>query len=153
MNIAKLGISSAIKSTFNHKPTSKTTLTLSILETHLQKCQNLKQFTQILSQMILTGFIKDNYASSRLLKSSTDLPFIHIDHSRKIFDHIENTSTFSWNTMMRGYLQRSYPKKAIFVYRLMVLNYVCSDKYTHRFLCRLARSDYPNGRGKSFMIM
>ncbi|KAI8531725.1 hypothetical protein RHMOL_Rhmol11G0157900 [Rhododendron molle] len=98
--------------------------------------------------MILTGFIKDNYASSRLLKSSTDLPFIHIDHSRKIFDHIENTSTFSWNTMMRGYLQRSYPKKAIFVYRLMVLNYVCPDKYTYPILVQASAIRLSEWEGK-----
>ncbi|XP_057493881.1 pentatricopeptide repeat-containing protein At3g62890-like [Actinidia eriantha] len=134
MNIAKLAVSPAIKSTFNLKPTLKTTITLSILEAHLQKSQNLKQFTQILSQMILTGFIRDTYAASRLLKCSTDSPSIHIAYSHKIFNHVENTNAFMWNTMMRAYLQRNRPQETTFLYKLMLVNNVCPDNYTYPIL-------------------
>ncbi|XP_059652255.1 pentatricopeptide repeat-containing protein At3g62890-like [Cornus florida] len=138
MNLAKLSFSSAIKSTLNQKPTLRTTLTLSILDTLLQKCPNPKQFNQILCQMILTGFIKDTYASSRLLKFSTDSPFIDIDYSHKIFNHIEDSNGFIWNTMMRAYLQRNNPQKAIFLYKLMLENNVDPDNYTYPILVQVA---------------
>nr|POE93130.1 pentatricopeptide repeat-containing protein, mitochondrial [Quercus suber] len=85
--------------------------------------------------MILTGFIRDTFAASRILKHSTDSPFIHIHQSFQIFTHIENPNGFIWNTMMRAYVQRNYPEKAIFLYKLMVDNNVGgSDNYTHPIL-------------------
>ena len=121
-------------------------MNLSILETHLPKCQNLKLFNQILSQMILTGFIRDTFAASRILKYSTDSPFIHIHQSFQIFNHIENPNGFIWNIMMRAYVQRNYPEKAIFLYKLMVHNNVGgSDNYTHPILiqaCAIRLSDF-----------
>ncbi|KAJ6928566.1 pentatricopeptide repeat-containing protein [Populus alba x Populus x berolinensis] len=128
--------------TFTLKPTS----TLPILETHLQKCQNIKQFNQILSQMILSGFFKDSFAASRLLKFSTELPFININKSYQIFSHIENPNGYICNTMMKGYMQRNSPCKAIWVYKLMLESNVAADNYTYpilfqSFSVRLAEFD------------
>ena len=132
MKLSKLNqLSSALKSTFNHKPTFKPTITLSILETHLHNCHNLKQFNRILSQMILTGFISDTFAASRLLKFSTDSPFIGLDYSLQIFDRIENSNGFMWNTMMRAYIQSNSAEKALLLYKLMVKNNVGPDNYTY----------------------
>ncbi|XAR52718.1 hypothetical protein NMG60_11020926 [Bertholletia excelsa] len=138
MNVAKLGVSvsAATKSILIHKRTLTTTITLSVLETHLQQCQNLKQFNQILSQMIMTEFIRDTYAASRLLKFSTESPFIHLDHSRKVFDQIENANTFIWNTMMRAYLPKNDRQNSIFLYKLMLVNNVSPDNYTYPILVR-----------------
>ncbi|KAK4595520.1 hypothetical protein RGQ29_013835 [Quercus rubra] len=148
MNFIKVNpFSSTIKKlTLYEKLTLKPTMNLSILETHLPKCQNLKLFNQILSQMILTGFIRDTFAASRILKYSTDSPFIHIHQSFQIFNHIENPNGFIWNIMMRAYVQRNYPEKAIFLYKLMVHNNVGgSDNYTHPILiqaCAIRLSDF-----------
>uniref|UniRef100_A0A7N2L4E9 DYW domain-containing protein n=1 Tax=Quercus lobata TaxID=97700 RepID=A0A7N2L4E9_QUELO len=96
--------------------------------------------------MILTGFIRDTFAASRILKFSTDSPFIHIHQSFQIFNHIENPNGFIWNTMMRAYVQRNYPEKAIILYKLMVDNNVGgSDNYTHPILiqaCAIRLSDF-----------
>ena len=114
--------------------TLKPILTLPILETHLQKCQNIKQFNQILSQMILSGLFKDSFAASRLLKFSTELPFIHTNQSYQIFSLIENTNGFICNTMMKGYMQSNSPCKAIWVYKLMIESNVTADNYTYPIL-------------------
>ncbi|XP_057960895.1 pentatricopeptide repeat-containing protein At3g62890-like [Malania oleifera] len=135
MSLAKLKHSSAVKSSLNLKSTPKTTINLSILETHLHQCRNINQFNQILSQMIFTGFIKDTYAASRVIKFSTESPFIHLRYSRKVFDdHIENLNGFSWNTMMRGYLQRDDHQTVVFLYKLMLENNVVPDNYTYPIL-------------------
>lgn len=149
MNLAKLNLSSAIRSTLNNKPALKTSINLSILNEQLLECRNHKQFSQILSQMILTGLITDTYAASRILKFSTDSPFIPVDYSDKIFNHIENPNAFIWNTMMRGYLQRNHPHKAVFLYKLMLENNAYPDNYTYPILVQAisARLSALEGKG------
>ncbi|KAL3591071.1 hypothetical protein D5086_009711 [Populus alba] len=84
--------------------------------------------------MILSGFFKDSFAASRLLKFSTELPFININKSYQIFSHIENPNGFICNTMMKGYMQRNSPCKAIWVYKLMLESNVAADNYTYPIL-------------------
>lgn len=127
-------LSSVIRLISNYRAVFKTTINLSVLETHLHQCGDFKEFKQILSQMILTGFINDTFAASRLLRFSTDLPFIHIDYSFQIFNVIENPNGFICNTMMRTYVQRNYPQKAVSIYKLMLDRNVGPDNYTYPIL-------------------
>lgn len=126
-----------IKSTSSYKSAYETTINQSIVDTLLLQCQHFKQFNQILSQMILTGFIKDTYAASRILNFSTaQSSFISVNYSRQIFDHVENSNGFIYNTMMRAYLQTNHPKETIFLYELMLKNKrsVYPDSYTYPLL-------------------
>ncbi|XP_031738844.1 pentatricopeptide repeat-containing protein At5g66520 isoform X2 [Cucumis sativus] len=128
-----------------HKPTFKPTINLSILEFHLNRCQHINQFNQILSQMLLTGFIRETYAASRLIKFSTHFPFIHIDYTRRIFNFIENTNCFMWNMMIRAYIQTNSPHFAFTLYKSMLSNYLGADNYTYPLLiqaCSIRRSEW-----------
>ncbi|XP_022983674.1 pentatricopeptide repeat-containing protein At1g08070, chloroplastic-like [Cucurbita maxima] len=141
-------LASAFKSSLIHKPTFKPTIDLSILEFHMKQCQNIKQFDQVLSQMLLTGLIRDTYAASRLIKFSTDFPFTHIDYTLRIFNLIENTNCFMWNMMMRAYIQRNSPHFALNLYKSMLFKYLEADNYTYPLLiqaCSIRRSE---GEGK-----
>ncbi|KAH7542929.1 hypothetical protein FEM48_Zijuj02G0127500 [Ziziphus jujuba var. spinosa] len=84
--------------------------------------------------MIFTGFIKDTFAASRLLKFSTDLPFIHVDYSFQIFNLIENSNGFICNTMMKAYVQRNCPQKAISFYKFLLDRNLGPDNYTYPIL-------------------
>lgn len=87
--------------------------------------------------MILTGFITDTFAASRLIKFSADLlPFIDISYSFKIFAFLESPNGFIFNTMMRAYIQRNVPQKAICLYKLMLKNNVGVDNYTYPLLAQ-----------------
>ncbi|XP_024031273.1 pentatricopeptide repeat-containing protein At1g08070, chloroplastic isoform X2 [Morus notabilis] len=141
-------LSSALQSTLYHKLNLRTTINLSILETHSTKCQNLRQFKKILSQMILTGFIKDTFAASRLLKFSTDFPFVHIDYSFHIFNLIENSNGFIWNTMMRAYVQRNCPQKAVYLFKCMLEENVGPDNYTYPILIHACAIRLSENEGK-----
>lgn len=147
MNLAKLNV---IKPTFHGKPSSKFTLNISILDTILLKCFNMKQFNQILSQMISTGFIQDTYAASRIIKFSTDSSFVGIDYSHKLLNRIENSNGFSWNTMMRAYIQRNKPQDAIFLYKLMLKNNVYVDNYTHPLMIQACAFRLAEFEGREF---
>ncbi|PRQ42430.1 putative tetratricopeptide-like helical domain, DYW domain-containing protein [Rosa chinensis] len=131
------------------------TINLSILETHLPKCKNLKQFNQILSQMILTGFIRDTYAASRVLKFSTDSSLSDIDLSLRIFNHIENSNGFIWNTMMKAYIQRSCPQKTLSLYKLMLGKNGDRDNYTYPILvqaCAMRASEFEGKQMHSHIL-
>ncbi|KAL3538303.1 hypothetical protein ACH5RR_001669 [Cinchona calisaya] len=147
MNFAKLNV---IKSTFQRKPSSKTTLNISILDTILLNCFNLKQFNQILSQMISTGFLQDTYAASRIIKFSTDSSFVGIDYSHRIFNQVENSNGFIWNTIMRAYIQRNKQKEAILLYKLMLKNNVCVDNYTYPLMIQACAFRLAELEGREF---
>ncbi|KAF3452903.1 hypothetical protein FNV43_RR03336 [Rhamnella rubrinervis] len=136
MNCVQLKhLSSAIRSISTHRHVSKTTFNLSHLETPSYKCRDFKEFKQIVSQMILTGSIKDTFAAKRLLQFSTrDSPFIHLDYSYQIFNVIENPDASIYNIMMTAYIQRNYPHRAIPFYKLMLYRNVGPNVYTYPFL-------------------
>ncbi|KAK4427587.1 hypothetical protein Salat_1527600 [Sesamum alatum] len=105
MSSAKLSAFSAIRSSVNRKPTSRTTINCSNFDSLFLQCRNVKVLNQILCQMICTGLIKDTYAASRILKFSTELPFVGSGYSYKIFTNIEDSNGFIWNTMLRAFAQ------------------------------------------------
>ncbi|KAL4573194.1 hypothetical protein LXL04_019992 [Taraxacum kok-saghyz] len=101
--------------------------------------------------MIITGFIKDTYAASRILNFSTGQSSSnYLHYSRKIFDCIENPNGFIYNTMMRAYLQTNYPKETIFLYGLMLnnKNNVYPDSYTYPLLIQACIARCSNLEGK-----
>lgn len=140
--------SSAIKSCVNLRLSLRPTINLSVLETKIQRCQCLKQFNQIFSQMILTGFIRDTYAASRLIKFSTDSNFIHIGYSLQILNHIENPNGFIWNTMMRAYLERNSPREALNLYKLFLVKDAIPDNYTYPILLQSCAARFSEFEGQ-----
>ncbi|KAL8489253.1 hypothetical protein ACS0TY_025238 [Phlomoides rotata] len=135
MNSAKLSAFSAIKTSFNQKSSARRMITYSGLDTLFFQCKNLKLFNQILCQMICTGLVKDTYAASKVLKFSTDSPFIQVDYSHKIFTSIDNSNGFIWNTMLRAFVQGNRAHDSIFLYKSMLKNhFLCIDNYTYPIL-------------------
>ncbi|CAN1784530.1 Pentatricopeptide repeat-containing protein At2g13600 [Linum perenne] len=130
MNLIKISNLSA-----SVKPSTRNpTLTHTILDTLLQRCRSLSHFNQIVSQMIITGFLDDTFAAGKLLKFSTDSLFIPLTHSHRIFTHIRNPNGFVYNTMMRAHVQRNNPEQALLVYKLMRGDSVGPDTYTYPLL-------------------
>ncbi|XP_019417956.1 PREDICTED: pentatricopeptide repeat-containing protein At3g62890-like [Lupinus angustifolius] len=139
------------KSCLNLKSTLRQTINLSILDTHLlPQCQSINQFNQILSQMLLTGFIKDTFAASRLINFSTHSTFIPFHYSLQIFNILHNPNGFIWNTIMRSYLEhKNSPHHALYLYSLfLVSGNAFPDNYTYPILlrCCAARSSEFEGR-------
>ncbi|KAJ8447100.1 hypothetical protein Cgig2_022829 [Carnegiea gigantea] len=125
---------SAVKSALNHKPALKPSINLSILETLLSKCRDLKHFNQILSQVITASLIRDTYAASRILEFATGASFVTLDSSRKIFNQIKDSNGFIWNTMMKAYLLRNSSKNVMGLYKTMLSCTISPDNYTYPIL-------------------
>jgi len=84
--------------------------------------------------VIIAGFIKDTYAASRILKFATGSSFIHLDYSRKIFNQIEDSNGFIWNTMMKAYLLRNSSENVMGLYKMMLSYSISPDNYTYPIL-------------------
>ncbi|CAI0551823.1 unnamed protein product [Linum tenue] len=84
--------------------------------------------------MVITGFLGDTFAASRLLKFSTDSLFVPIAHSHRIFTHVRGPNGFICNTMMRAHVRRNRPEQALLVYTLMRDGDVAADTYTYPIL-------------------
>jgi len=112
----------------------KPSINLSILEILLSKCRDLKHFNQILSQVITASLIKDTYAASRILKFATGASFINLDSARKIFNQIEDSNGFIWNTMMKAYLLRNSSENVMGLYKTMLSCTISPDNYTYPIL-------------------
>ncbi|KAG6528373.1 pentatricopeptide repeat-containing protein At3g62890-like [Zingiber officinale] len=113
---------------------TRSTITLSILESSLQKCRKPKEFLQIHAQMVTTGFTKDTFAASRLLSFAVASPFFNLDYSYQLLMQIDTPNAFTWNTLMRGYIQRHYPQFCLPLYSLMLGRNMVPDNYTHPIL-------------------
>ncbi|XP_020686721.1 pentatricopeptide repeat-containing protein At1g05750, chloroplastic isoform X1 [Dendrobium catenatum] len=122
-------VSSSLKSVIARNP--RVSINLSILEERLWKCQKLKDFFQIHAQMTVSGFINDSFAASRLLSFCTGFHFLALDYSRQLLNQIENSNTFSWNTIMRAYVRRNVPQCCLPLYRLMLKCDLVPDNYSH----------------------
>ncbi|XP_057792017.1 pentatricopeptide repeat-containing protein At3g62890-like [Salvia miltiorrhiza] len=149
MSSAKLSAFSAIRSSLNQKSASRSTITCSELETLLTQCRNPRLFYQILCQTICSGLIRDTYAASRVLKFSTDSPFVQIDYSHKIFTNIDNPNGFIWNTMLKAFVQRNRAEDAIFLYKSMLKNgFMSIDNYTYPILIQCCSLRFSELEGK-----
>ncbi|KAJ4835796.1 hypothetical protein Tsubulata_029230 [Turnera subulata] len=85
--------------------------------------------------MILSGLLReDTFAASKVLKFSTESPFIRINQSCKIFDYVENPNGFVYNTMMRAFIQRNKAYYALSMYKMMLEGKVEADNYTFPLL-------------------
>ncbi|KAL2468680.1 Pentatricopeptide repeat-containing protein [Forsythia ovata] len=99
--------------------------------------------------MVSTGFIKDTYAASRILKLSTDSNFIHINYSHNIFCHIENPNGFIWNTMLRAFVQRNQAQDSILLYKSMLKkSFLCIDNYTYPILIQGCAVEFAEFEGR-----
>ncbi|KAH1153866.1 hypothetical protein GYH30_049484 [Glycine max] len=123
---------------------------VSTLDSLLQSCKCPRHFKQLLSQTILTGLITDPYAASRLINfSSHSTTLVPFHYSLRIFNHLRNPNTFTWNTIMRAhlYLQNS-PHQALLHYKLFLASHAKPDSYTYPILlqCCAARVSEFEGR-------
>ncbi|KAF3437116.1 hypothetical protein FNV43_RR19869 [Rhamnella rubrinervis] len=151
-------IFSPLRLLLNNKSVPKTAINLSVLKSSLLRCQVLKEFKQILSQMILNGLIKNKFAAKTLLKFSTgSLASIDLSYSFKIFNLIDNPDASIYNIMIIAYLRRNYPHRAIHFFKLMLSRNVRPKVYTYPFLIeacaiRLSWHEWPFKPERPFKI-
>ncbi|CAI0412399.1 unnamed protein product [Linum tenue] len=122
----------------NENQSSRSTIPAFILSNPilhlLEKCKSISQLKQIQSQMVLTGWIADGQASSRLIAFCAMSQSRDIDYCISILDSIEEPNAFSWNFAARGCVESGRPEKAFVLYKRMLGRGFRPDSYTYPLL-------------------
>ncbi|KAL3641054.1 hypothetical protein CASFOL_016022 [Castilleja foliolosa] len=82
----------------------------------LQSCQKTSQTAQIHALMIKAGLDQDPFPLSKLL---AQVSIQDIQYATSIFNHIESTNLYMFNTMLRGYSISDDPQKGLILFNRM----------------------------------
>ncbi|XP_042515270.1 pentatricopeptide repeat-containing protein At1g08070, chloroplastic-like [Macadamia integrifolia] len=98
---------------------------------NLQKYKDKNQLNQILAQTISTGLLHNPFNASKLVSTFALSPLPGTTCiARLIADRIDGLDSYTWNTVIRGYLQGESPKKAILIYAHVRRKGLKVDSYT-----------------------
>ncbi|GFP87866.1 pentatricopeptide repeat-containing protein at2g42920 chloroplastic [Phtheirospermum japonicum] len=101
-----------------------------MLETN---CHSITDLKKIHTHLIKTGLSRDTIAASRVLAfcaTSSSAP--DLDYAYSVFRQIEKPNLFTWNTIIRGFCQSSYPHVAIQLFvEMLVTSPVRPERLTY----------------------
>lgn len=97
-----------------HSPKPSTILTI------LQGCNNIKRLKKIHAYVIISGLQHHVTISNRLLNFCAVSVAGSMSYALHLFHHMDNPSTESWNSIIRGFAQGSSPHQALLYYNAMV---------------------------------
>ncbi|XP_031482835.1 pentatricopeptide repeat-containing protein At4g21065-like [Nymphaea colorata] len=110
----------------------------------LEQCQSLGQLKEVLCYIITAGLSHDHFAMSRVLYFCA-ITSPNLDFACLVFSQIERPNSFSWNTMIRGFVSSGQPVMALSLYSRMLRDGMLPDKYTYPFLFKACGSLARNG--------
>ncbi|XP_071696304.1 pentatricopeptide repeat-containing protein At3g26782, mitochondrial-like [Rutidosis leptorrhynchoides] len=119
--------------------------TISEIDTHydkiIQSCNTLPLLTQIHSVLTTTGIIKQSvHLSARVIIKYAD--HLHLNEARSVFNETDHeSSSFLWNTMLRGYANNGYCTEALWFYSLMRESGIKPNNYTFPFVLKSCAVD------------
>ncbi|MQM10506.1 hypothetical protein Taro_043398 [Colocasia esculenta] len=101
------------------------------------------QLRTFLAYTIVAGLFWNPFVASRVLHCSCCAEMADMSFASLIFRQMEQPSTFSWNTIIRGFAESEEhsPSLAFSLYRQMLERRVPTDKYTYPFLLKACRSE------------
>ncbi|PIA50826.1 hypothetical protein AQUCO_01200234v1 [Aquilegia coerulea] len=104
----------------------------------LQKCKKISEIFQIHAQLITKDLISNPFTVSRLIIATTSNASSTMDYAELVFSQIEQPQphTFIWNSMIRGFVENSKPRKAFEFFNKMQKESVNRDNYTYPFVLK-----------------
>ncbi|KAF3438175.1 hypothetical protein FNV43_RR20932 [Rhamnella rubrinervis] len=95
----------------------------------LEKCSNMSHLKQIHAQMLRTGLFSTHS------RPATLLPFAlfrtrNLHYARLVYSQIPDPTTFTCNSIIRGYTNRNLPSEAILFYQEMLVRGLVPDRFT-----------------------
>ena len=113
----------------------------------LRSCKSTEDLKKIHAQLIITGQIKDTLTATKMVESYA-VSARNIDYAFWVFVGIDSPDSYSWTTMIRGFLEAKNPEKALEFYGFMRQRGVESNKFTFLFVLKAygLRPSYQGGR-------
>ncbi|MQL99245.1 hypothetical protein Taro_031960 [Colocasia esculenta] len=105
----------------------------------LETCSSMAELKQIHAQMIRTGLAFDPSAASRLVSACALGDFGSLFYACNMFSQIPHPTTFTCNSIIRGYTNSNFPGEALCFYLEMMLSGLVPDNYTFPSLFKCCR--------------
>ncbi|KAH0970409.1 hypothetical protein GBA52_022565 [Prunus armeniaca] len=114
---------------------TKTSRTNNPIEPHpclalLDKCSTMSELKQIHAQLLRTGLFFDAFTASKVVAFSALEGSGSLHYARLVLTQIPNPTTFTCNSVIRGYTNKDLPREAIFFYQEMIIQGWVPDRFT-----------------------
>ncbi|XP_060668677.1 pentatricopeptide repeat-containing protein At1g08070, chloroplastic [Ziziphus jujuba] len=96
----------------------------------LDKCANVSQLKQIHAQLLRTGLFFDAFTASKIVAFCALQEHGSLRYARLVFTQISNPTTFTCNSIIRGYTNRGLPSEAMLFYQEMLFRGLLPDRFT-----------------------
>ncbi|CAH9110136.1 unnamed protein product [Cuscuta epithymum] len=129
-------------------PTATTITSKSMAYKEVESCSTMAELNEVHAQTIKLGLSSDNNAMGRVIKFCAISESGDLNYALKVFDTLPEPDTFIYNTIIRGYLKRGLPKRAIVFYSQMLMTSVWPNSFTFPPLIRCCCLTNMTGEGK-----
>ncbi|CAN6486615.1 unnamed protein product [Victoria cruziana] len=102
----------------------------------LRKCSTMDEFKHLHAQSIKLGLDQDVRPAGDLVAACALSVWGSMDYARSIFDRTDNPNPFIWNTMIRGYVDKGEPEKALLLFKDMIEADEGVDNFTFPFVLK-----------------
>ncbi|KAI9089224.1 hypothetical protein K1719_029503 [Acacia pycnantha] len=103
----------------------------------LESCTGIKEFNQVLAQLMVSGLFQHPLAAGRAIKKLCSTSRM-IPHAIHVFNYLDEPDAFLCNTIMRGYTSMNDFLSALsFYYEKMVSRWVKPNHYTFPLLIKV----------------
>ncbi|KAK3226944.1 hypothetical protein Dsin_006806 [Dipteronia sinensis] len=116
--------------------------------TLLKSCKSRIQLYQVHARIIQIGLEQDHFLISNLISLCHSLA-APLSYSTSIFNQISKPSTFLWNTLLKGYSQKSRSVDIFSLFVRMIREQVVPDQYTFPLVIKACSSELNLRQGKS----
>eukprot|EP00262_Sarcandra_glabra_P020245 TRINITY_DN7972_c0_g2_i1.p1 TRINITY_DN7972_c0_g2~~TRINITY_DN7972_c0_g2_i1.p1 ORF type:complete len:600 (-),score=62.31 TRINITY_DN7972_c0_g2_i1:36-1835(-) len=99
----------------------------------LHKCNSIHEFKKIHARILKFGF--DRHASDLVAACALSV-WGSMDYALSIFNQIDYPSTFTFNIMIKGYVNDGNPEAAVLLYKGMQERDVKPDNFTYPFVLK-----------------
>ncbi|KAK9075748.1 hypothetical protein SSX86_004077 [Deinandra increscens subsp. villosa] len=103
----------------------------------LTECEgSIRCINKMHAKIITGGYGQNVFIGSKLIGMYAGLEQSHMNHARKVFDHLLQRDVFLWNMMIQAYANSGLCIEALGVYKEMCDKDVVVDKYTFTFVLK-----------------
>ncbi|KAK1563099.1 hypothetical protein Q3G72_022308 [Acer saccharum] len=116
--------------------------------TLLKSCKSRIQLHQVHARIIQIGLEQDHFLISNLISLCHSLS-APLSYSTSIFNQISKPNTFLWNTLLKGYSQKSRYVDIFSLFVRMIREQGVPDQYTFPLVIKACSSELNLRQGKS----
>ncbi|XP_057958911.1 pentatricopeptide repeat-containing protein At1g08070, chloroplastic-like [Malania oleifera] len=94
----------------------------------LRGSTSVAQIHQLHAQILVHGISLQNHLLAKLVDLNS------VDYARSVFDRIHSPSDFSWNSLIKGYIQDAIPQNSLILFLEMLRSGIRPSNFTYPFL-------------------